>query len=600
MELYDQRAWDALERERRRQLARSPRRLVPAPIREQARQLGKKARAAASAVPGFGQAEELVDQMLRAAGDISAKVAANSLGAERILAAYRKAGHDSVELIPDIQRLSLRDIDNVKPRLDVAYIAAVAASGAAAGFAVSGGELAALVGGAAGGAVGGAAGAGAGAVPGAGAGAAPGAGVVVGAIAADSAAVLFATARVIFHIAAYYGYDADRPEERLRAMGVLNYATATGQATKNQAYVEVQKLAGLIVRNATWKQLDQNTITKIVRRVFEKLSQRLTKRKLGVALPVVGIAAGAVMNGVTLSQAADAADMLYRQQFLCDKYSIPLPSDRSEDASVDGDNDDEISVADIVEAEVKDSEDELRAIAMHDDSSAGPGTKARGEEMDMVLEHIAVLGDPAEWAAATTYTSLALATIDSLWSIGVRYAGVRNVVARYRAYRSRDGADAENDTPADLANVIDGAGGPETFAEIVENRQRTSSRGGILKAEAVKLAAGILIDAGMSSPAEVSSATPARLAEVRSHWTAIPGQGSGLSWDYFLMLSGRQGVKADRMIRRFIADAVKRGEQEISQVNAHQLVSDAAGHLGVSLSQLDFAIWRYQSGNTPA
>ena len=68
--------------------------------------------------------------------------------------------------------------------------------------------------------------------------------MVVGAMAADTAAVLFGSAREVFHIAAYYGYDVDRPEERLRALGVLNYATATGQAAKNSAYNELQKLAG--------------------------------------------------------------------------------------------------------------------------------------------------------------------------------------------------------------------------------------------------------------------------------------------------------------------------------------------------------------------
>jgi hypothetical protein len=88
--------------------------------------------------------------------------------------------------------------------------------------------------------------------------------------------------------------------------------------------------------------------------------------------------------------------------------------------------------------------------------------------------------------------------------------------------------------------------------------------------------------------------------DVRSRWTAIRGQGSGLSWGYFLMLTGTEGVKADRMIRRFVADALTREEREISQDDAHQLVTEAATLLGLSVSQLDFAIWLYQSGNAPA
>lgn len=145
-----------------------------------------------------------------------------------------------------------------------------------------------------------------------------------------------------------------------------------------------------------------------------------------------------------------------------------------------------------------------------------------------------------------------------------------------------------------------GRGGLEAFAEIVANRQRTSSRGGILKAEAVRLAADVLIDAGISVPTDIASATPEQLMDVRRRWTGIRGQGSGLSWQYFLMLSGEEGVKADRMIRRFVADALECDEQDISQDDAHELVTEAARLLGLSVSQLDFAIWLHQSGNTPA
>jgi hypothetical protein len=242
---------------------------------------------------------------------------------------------------------------------------------------------------------------------------------------------------------------------------------------------------------------------------------------------------------------------------------------------------------------------EMRGLAVSDDVAEGLRTKATGEPIEMLLEHIKVLGDPAGWPAATTYGSLVLAVIDSLWSIGVRYTGVRNVIARYRAFRSRDGANADQDTPADLADVIDRAGGPEAFAEIVANRQRTSSRGGILKAEAVSFATDVLIDAGIMTPAHLASATPEQLMEIRECWTAIRGQGSGLSWDYFLMLTGRPGVKADRMVRRFVADALRCGEQDISQADGHKLVTEAAGLLGLSVSQLDFAIWLHQSGNAP-
>src|SRR5437764_15221826 len=100
MDDYDKKAWDALERERQRQLARSPRRLVPGPVRQRAGELAHRAHDGASSVPGFGQAEDVVVEVLRAAGEVGAKLAADALWQSRIIPAYRDAGH-SVELITD-------------------------------------------------------------------------------------------------------------------------------------------------------------------------------------------------------------------------------------------------------------------------------------------------------------------------------------------------------------------------------------------------------------------------------------------------------------------------------------------------------------------
>jgi hypothetical protein len=202
-----------------------------------------------------------------------------------------------------------------------------------------------------------------------------------------------------------------------------------------------------------------------------------------------------------------------------------------------------------------------------------------------VIEHVKVLGE--------------LALMDAIWSIGVRYAGVVNVINRYRGTRRRDGADPDADTPQELVAFVEVIGGPEAFAEAVDNRQRTSSRSGILKAEAVLLAAQALVYADVETPQDLAQATPERLAELRSRWTAITGQASGLSWEYFLMLSGLQGVKADRMVRRFVADALGVAEQAVSQRDGHALVTEAAKRLDVEVSQLDYAVWLRQSGNKP-
>jgi len=86
---------------------------------------------------------------------------------------------------------------------------------------------------------------------------------------------------------------------------------------------------------------------------------------------------------------------------------------------------------------------ELRAVGGPPAARAPtPASATELDGADRMLAHIATLGDPATWEPATTYDSLAMALIDAVWSIGVRYTGVLNVLERYRAARRRDGSDA--------------------------------------------------------------------------------------------------------------------------------------------------------------
>jgi hypothetical protein len=215
---------------------------------------------------------------------------------------------------------------------------------------------------------------------------------------------------------------------------------------------------------------------------------------------------------------------------------------------------------------------------------------------DRVVAHVRrTLGDPADWTAPPDHTSVALAAIDAVWGIGVRWSSVRNVLDRYRRARLDAGGDPESDGPADLLALIDGAGGVEGFAELAGNRQRTSTRNGILKAEAVRLVAEVLRDAGLSTPAQVRAATEPELSALRAAWTQVPGQRSGLSLDAFLMACGRSGVKADRMVRRFVAQALGATEQAVAPARAAALVTAAAAVCGVDARRLDAAIWEYES-----
>jgi hypothetical protein len=210
----------------------------------------------------------------------------------------------------------------------------------------------------------------------------------------------------------------------------------------------------------------------------------------------------------------------------------------------------------------------------------------------------ALPGDPATWETPAGYRSVGLAVIDSVWSIGVRYQSVENVTARYRAERLAAGGDPETDRPEDVRRFIESCGGPHGFAERVGNRQRTSTRNGILKAEAVLHEAAILEDEGVGVPADLSRAGQERLDHLQSRWCTVTGQGSGVSWRAFAMLVGLPEVKPDRMIRRFVATALGRPAETTVKVDeARDLVIATAARLGVSPRALDAAIWAHQSGN---
>lgn len=74
------------------------------------------------------------------------------------------------------------------------------------------------------------------------------------------------------------------------------------------------------------------------------------------------------------------------------------------------------------------------------------------------------------------------------------------------------------------------------------------------------------------------------------------------TWEYFLMLAGYSGVKADRMIRRYVARAIYTGPPtssppDVAPEPAARLVRSAAAQLSCKPHEIDHAIWAYESGN---
>lgn len=177
-----------------------------------------------------------------------------------------------------------------------------------------------------------------------------------------------------------------------------------------------------------------------------------------------------------------------------------------------------------------------------------------------------------------------------------------NLVNRYRGLRADEGADPEADTATDLVDAFHRWGGVDEFVLKTNNRWRTSSQlHAPYKAYAALEAAKVLARHSIETVSDVAGRLDSRESRERSdiarQWLAITGQSSALTWSYFLMLVEIPGVKADRMIVRFVTQVLGR-PREVSRKEASRLIEEVADIMGVNYIYLDHTIWRYQSGRS--
>lgn len=201
------------------------------------------------------------------------------------------------------------------------------------------------------------------------------------------------------------------------------------------------------------------------------------------------------------------------------------------------------------------------------------------------------------------YSALPFCAIDAVFSIGVRYGGVRNTVERvatalqiapFRPMGSNPPTKGRL-TISEFLGAVDGRS-PEVLADtFFGNRQRTSARNGILKAEAVLRFHEALSRARIEDFADMSNKT--QLEEAEQAVKSIPGQGSGTSFAYFQMLAGSdQHVKADRMIQRFVSKALGwTVTPAVAATFVHAAATELAGAgQPITPRDLDYLIWDYQ------
>ena len=213
-------------------------------------------------------------------------------------------------------------------------------------------------------------------------------------------------------------------------------------------------------------------------------------------------------------------------------------------------------------------------------------------DVDKILR---VLGNTSDWNNPAGYrSSLALCVMDSIWSIGIRYQTVEMVLNRYlkaRGYAGLKESQSCLDGPRALLEWVEALSMPggtpaEVFSGAVQNKNRTSSVNGILKAEAVLQACFLLKSMGIDSPKDLLAQSDV----VEPLWCSeVKGQASGISWRYLLMLSGQSGVKPDRWIISFMQRmGVGAG---MSPKDFVQTIVAGIGQEDIDATAVDHRIW---------
>ncbi len=191
-----------------------------------------------------------------------------------------------------------------------------------------------------------------------------------------------------------------------------------------------------------------------------------------------------------------------------------------------------------------------------------------------------------------TYSNLALCVIDAVFSIGSRYESTANVVHRARSYFSKVN---EEPTINDLISQYHNHDVTYMAYTFFNNRKRTSTSNGILKADAVLKFCKVLAEFEVNRIDDVIKVIGKK--DFENAIKKIPGQKSGICLNYFYALSGMfDYVKPGRMIKRF-AENVRGRNVKVSE--CHQLLLGASLIISETYPKmeawiLDHLVWKYQ------
>lgn len=195
------------------------------------------------------------------------------------------------------------------------------------------------------------------------------------------------------------------------------------------------------------------------------------------------------------------------------------------------------------------------------------------------------------------YKSAPICALDSVFSIGVKYGSVKNVVNRFLHWLG----DLPMETEITTSEVLDRIGHltDTELSGLLNNFQRTDTHdNSILKSEAFMLFLQVMQRFNVETCEDIARMVDDQ--EFQSTIKSIRGQSSGLTLEYLFILARIESyVKVDRHITRFAQMAT--GKIDLTKEQIINLVRTASkymayqNHNGMNARWLDHLIWTYQS-----
>ena len=205
----------------------------------------------------------------------------------------------------------------------------------------------------------------------------------------------------------------------------------------------------------------------------------------------------------------------------------------------------------------------------------------------------------------TFFKSLPICIIDAVFSIGVNYKSVVKAEETFIKYFnldiSRTAPTSDEYTINDFIKNMDTFNSFDEAAEqCFNNRQRTSSCNGILKAEACYRVAKVFESHKINTLNDFSNY--ANKAALDADILKVKGQSSGIMLKYLYMLAGDENtVKPDRHMVNFVRNVyphvtiATKDHEEIKKIIEDAVTELKATYPDLTVRFLDFLIWEHMS-----